>query len=130
MGSVPQAFQSSRPFKRPSINYSSVNRLDDHIHTLPELVVFNSKHNRDHLFGIQARSTAPWDYFTHGDFKNAVVNCAKWIEENVPLNRETKAPVALFMESDFGLMIYEFALMSIGIPVESSRLIIISSTAI
>ncbi|KAK5991526.1 Non-canonical non-ribosomal peptide synthetase ascB [Cladobotryum mycophilum] len=113
--------EALRPFNRPPVNFASAERLEGHIHSLPELVDFNAVNNPDHLFCIQARSTAPFDHFTHAQFKIAVANCARWIQENVPLQPTTSpdaltkmAPVALFMESDFGLMIHEFALMSIG----------------
>ncbi|KAK7419763.1 hypothetical protein QQX98_003135 [Neonectria punicea] len=113
---------SVRPFVKPAVNFASLERLDGCLHSLPELVDFNAQNNADHPFCIQAKSDG-LDTFTHADFKTAVANCAAWIKENVPLRASTEpngltkmAPVALFMQSDFGLVIHEFALLSIGVP--------------
>ncbi|KAK7430456.1 hypothetical protein QQZ08_002975 [Neonectria magnoliae] len=113
---------SVRPFVKPAVNFASLERLDGCVHSLPELVDFNAQNNADHPFCIQAKSDG-LDTFTHADFKTAVSNCAAWIKENVPLRESTEpngltkmAPVALFMQSDFALVIHEFALLSIGVP--------------
>lgn len=114
------------PFVKPKVNFASAERLDGCIHSLPELVDFNSLNNSNHTFCVQAKSAEPFDTITHGEFKVAVSKCAAWLKENLPIrptNDEkalTKmAPVALFMESDIGLVIHEFALMSIGVPVSA-----------
>lgn len=120
------------PFVKPAVNFAFKDRLEDCIHSIPELIDFNSIHNENHPFCIQAKSDAPSDIFTHGDFKIALANCIQWIRDNVPLRKTTNpkartkmAPVALFMQSDFGLVIYEFALISLGVPVRVTRLAII-----
>jgi hypothetical protein len=113
-----------RPFVRAPVNFASPEKLEGCIHSLPELVDFNAVNNESHPFCVQAKATGPFDTITHGEFKVAVLKCAEWIRENLPLQPTTgdkaltkMAPVALFMESDIGLAIHEFALMSIGVPV-------------
>ncbi|KXX82807.1 L-aminoadipate-semialdehyde dehydrogenase large subunit [Madurella mycetomatis] len=112
-----------RPFIRPTTNYASPQKLEGFLHSLPELVDFNAANNAAHPFCIQAKPTPPFDTITHGEFKVAVSRCAAWLKENLPLGPAlmptslTKmAPVALLMESDFGLVVHEFALMSLGVP--------------
>jgi hypothetical protein len=113
-----------RPFARPAVNFASTERLEGCMHSLPELVDFNAVNNASHPFCIQAASSGALDTITHGEFKVAVSRCAAWLKENLPIRPAagekalTKmAPVALFMQSDIGLVIHEFALMSIGVPV-------------
>lgn len=112
------------PFVKPQVNFASAQRLKGCIHSLPELVDFNSLNNQHHTFCVQAKSSEPFDTITHGEFKVAVSKCAAWLKENLPIRPSSDdkaltkmAPVALFMESDIGLVIHEFALMSIGVPV-------------
>ncbi|GAB1313202.1 Adenylate-forming reductase stbB [Madurella fahalii] len=112
-----------RPFIRPATNYASPEKLEGFLHSLPELVDFNAVNNAAHPFCIRAKPTPPFDTITHGEFKVAVSRCAAWLKENLPLGPAlmpksvTKmAPVALLMESDFGLVVHEFALMSLGVP--------------
>ncbi|KAI9152366.1 Non-canonical non-ribosomal peptide synthetase ascB [Paramyrothecium foliicola] len=112
-----------KPFIKAPANFASPERLERHIHSLPELIDFNAQNNGDHPFCIQAKPTGELDTITHADFRIAVANCARWLKENLPLgparsdNALTrKAPVALFMESDFGLVVHEFALLSLQIP--------------
>ncbi|KAF7562622.1 hypothetical protein G7046_g1521 [Stylonectria norvegica] len=123
MGSVIQSESATvRPFVKPAVNFVSTQRLEGCLHSLPELVDFNAIHNATHPFCIQAKADG-LDTFSHADFKVAVANCAAWIRENVPLKETTDpnaltkwAPVALFMQSDFGLVLHEFALLSLGVP--------------
>lgn len=118
----------TRPFIRPATNYASPEKLEGFLNSLPELVDFNAVNNAAHPFCIQAKPTPPFDTITHGEFKVAVSRCAAWLKENLPLGPAlmpkslTKmAPVALLMESDFGLVVHEFALMSLGVPVSLRR---------
>ncbi|KAF7554687.1 hypothetical protein G7Z17_g2694 [Cylindrodendrum hubeiense] len=123
MGSIVHIEETPvRPFVRPAVNFASVKRIEGCLHSLPELVDFNAQNNAAHRFCIQAKSDG-LDTFTHADFKVAVSNCARWIQDNVPLRESTEpnavtkmAPVALFMQSDFGLVVHEFALLSLGVP--------------
>ncbi|KAJ0165996.1 L-2-aminoadipate reductase, partial [Colletotrichum tanaceti] len=92
------------------------------------LIDFNAAHNPSHPFCVQAKAAGPFDTVTHAEFKVAVSRCAAWLKENLPLtsagdnksdsaaSNKTMAPVALFMESGVGLVMHEFALMSIGVP--------------
>ncbi|KAH7305896.1 hypothetical protein B0I35DRAFT_483651 [Stachybotrys elegans] len=112
-----------RPFNKAPIDFVSTKRQPGAVCSLPELVDYNAQHNSSHNFCIQGKPGGEFDTFTHADFKVAAANCAKWLKANLPLgpsqapNAITKnAPVALFMESDFGLVVHEFALLSLGIP--------------
>ncbi|KAK4172027.1 L-aminoadipate-semialdehyde dehydrogenase large subunit [Triangularia setosa] len=109
-------------FIKAVLNYASPDRLSGCLHSLPELIDFNALNNPSHPFCIQAKSTAPHATITHGEFKVAASRCAGWLKGNLPLgpavieDSVTKmAPVALLMESDFGLVLHEFALMAMGI---------------
>jgi acyl-coenzyme A synthetase/AMP-(fatty) acid ligase/nucleoside-diphosphate-sugar epimerase len=112
-----------RPFNKAPSDFKSPTRMDGYFHTLHELVDYNAIHNASHPFCIQGKSGGELDTFTHGDFKVAVSNCVAWLKKNLKLgasanpNGLTKnAPVALFMESNFGLVVHEFALLALGIP--------------
>lgn len=116
-----------RPFAKANVDFFSAERKENYIHSLPELVDFNAVHNPDHLLCIQARSNAPWVKVTNAQFKVAIDQCAQWITDNVKLPEiKTKnglterPPVALLMESDFGLLVHQFALVSMGIPVRGT----------
>ncbi|EGR49698.1 uncharacterized protein TRIREDRAFT_59690 [Trichoderma reesei QM6a] len=120
-----------RSFVKANVDFSSAERKEDYIHSLPELVDFNAVQNPNHLLCIQARSNAPWVKITNAQFKVAIDQCATWIAENVKLPKARtkhdltgRLPVALLMESDFGLLVHQFALVSMGIPplVLSARL--------
>ncbi|CAN8103575.1 unnamed protein product [Discula destructiva] len=111
------------PFVKAVLNFTSNVRLKDCLHSVPELIDFNATHNANHPFCIQAKSNAEPDIFTHGEFKVAAANCVQWLRDNVPLRETTDpkaltrmAPVALLMQSDVGLVIHEFALISLGVP--------------
>lgn len=113
-----------RAFVKAKVDFFSSERKEDHVHSLPELIDFNAIHNPDHLFCIQARSNEPFINVTNAQFKVAVDQCAQWIADNVKLPTAAtknglveRPPVALLMESDFGLIVHQFALVSMGIPV-------------
>lgn len=116
---------SLRPFVRAKVDFFSPEKKDQHVRSLPELIDFNSIHNKDHVFCIQAQPDDSFVKVTCRQFKAAITRCAQWITETIKLppahvseNGETKrAPVALLMESDLGLLIHQFALISLGIPV-------------
>jgi acyl-CoA synthetase (AMP-forming)/AMP-acid ligase II len=115
-----------RSFVKANVDFSSAERKEDYIHSLPELVDFNAVQNPNHLLCIQARSNAPWVKITNAQFKVAIDQCATWIAENVKLPKARtkhdltgRLPVALLMESDFGLLVHQFALVSMGIPVRN-----------
>ncbi|KAL7941141.1 acetyl-CoA synthetase-like protein [Trichoderma barbatum] len=119
------------PFVKANLEFFSAEKKDNHVRSLPELIDFNAVHNPDHPLCIQTRSTEPSVTVTHAQFKVAIDQCAQWIAENVKLPASTtknglteKHPVALLMESDFGLLVHQFALVSMDIPplVLSARL--------
>lgn len=106
---------------------------------MPELIDFNAEHNADQLFCLQATKEtqntpqAKPVAITHIQLKRAILRCSKrLIAEIEELKQPHKKddgqfvkcqPVALFGESDVGLLIHLFALMSLGVPVSfSSRL--------
>lgn len=131
-------------FKVPPINLRSSTPEKDEIRTLPELLEWNARENPDHVFCVQAEkrsrdgeSDNPYEMtsITNADFKRAVGRCVRWLEGNVPGLKDIGPPgddaekpagkpptVALLMESDVGILIHLFALMSIGVPVSYSRL--------
>ncbi|KAL7916733.1 acetyl-CoA synthetase-like protein [Trichoderma velutinum] len=120
-----------RSFVTANVDFFSAEKKDNYVHSLPELIDFNAVHNPDHNLCIQTRSTEPSINVTNAQFKVAIDQCAQWISENVKLPPVTpkngltdKHPVALLMESDFGLLVHQFALVSMGIPplVLSARL--------
>lgn len=113
-----------RAFVKAKVDFFSSERKENYVHSLPELIDFNAAHNPDHLFCIQARSNEPFINVTNAQFKVAVDQCAQWIADNVKLptvatknDLVERPPVALLMESDFGLIVHQFALVSMGIPV-------------
>lgn len=86
------------------------------VQSLTELINFNSVHNASHPFCVQAKADGSLDAVTHAQFKDAVSRCADWAREALaPLT--PGEPVALLMESDLGLVAYEFALISAETPV-------------
>lgn len=128
-------------FKSPPINLRSSTPEKDEIRSLPELLEWNARENPDHVFCVQAEtkrqgveSDDPYELrsLTNDDFKRAVGRCVRWFEGNVPGLKDLGSPdgdaenlaekppaVALLMESDVGILIHLFALMSIGVPVSS-----------
>lgn len=129
MGSL-QNLTDHRPFSKPVVDFTSPERLEGRMHSLPELVNFNAESNAGHAFCMQMRTDGSLDTINHADFKVALDNCIRWLKTNVPnIANPTSsgasgiitnaAPVALLMESDFNLIVHEFSLMSIGVPVRS-----------
>lgn len=136
-------------FKVPPINLRSLTPEKDEIRTLPELLEWNARENPDHLFCVQAEkkrqigeSNDPYELtsITNDDFKRAVGRCVRWLEGNVPGLKDLGSPdgdaekvtgkppaVALLMESDVGILIHLFALMSIGVPVSDHTLSYVGS---
>lgn len=89
---------------------------DGRVQSLTELLDFNALHNASHPFCVQAKSDGSLDTVTHAAFKAAVSRCADWARDAVAAP-VAGAPVALLMESDVGLVVHEFALISIETPV-------------
>lgn len=136
--------QPPKPFRRARIdlrNEPAGTHVPDNqpVRTLVELLEHNSAHNPHHLVCLQAKKKSQtragepreFDFIpvTHAQLKAAVVRCCAWLLQNVreaqvPVRSDKGhwrkcAPVAIFMESDLGLLIHELALMSLGIPVSA-----------
>jgi acyl-CoA synthetase (AMP-forming)/AMP-acid ligase II len=122
------------PFLPAKICLDPPSPQSSEIRTLPELLEYNSRHNPEHLFCLQAKKrdkNVPYELIsvTHLQLKRAVLQCSNWIVSNIPeleLPRRQEdgevvkgRPVALFMESDVGLVIQLLSLLSLGIPVSS-----------
>ena len=126
---------ASSPFKRAKIHLQPINGSADDVQTVPQLIEYNARHNPDHLICIQAlkqEASAPQQFHSvsHLQLAQAILGCSEWLVKNV---RELRLPwkgddgrfakgppVALFMESDVGLLIHTFSLMSLGVPVLAS----------
>ena len=106
-------------------------RLDE-IRTVPELLQFNALNNPDHLFCIQARKAAEDQTpvfldVTFAQLKDAVLRCSTWLTTNLvglspPCKDHTNntvkcPPVALLVDSNVGLLLHEYGLMYLGVPV-------------
>ncbi len=121
------------PFRRARVNIQSFQTETDSIRSLPQLIDFNASQNPDHPFCVQARKQTKHPLpdlliISHQQLKQAVLNCSEWLMTNIaelvlPFPSEGTAlkgsPIALFLESDFGLLVYKLALISLGVPVSS-----------
>ena len=107
------------------------------IQTVPELIEYNARENASHPFCIQSRksgtdgSSSDWEFITisHLQLKQSILRCSSWLCEGIegmrlPRKNSTTdqefvkgPPVALFMESDFGLLVHQLSLVSLGVPV-------------
>ncbi|KAK8054756.1 hypothetical protein PG994_009823 [Apiospora phragmitis] len=106
-----------KPFARARFDLSSDQPISDEdssrVQSLIELIDFNSTHNASHTFCIQGKSDGSLSPVTHAEFKAACFSKTLAADDNATAER---APVALLMESDVGLVIHEFALISNGAP--------------
>ncbi|TLD33420.1 hypothetical protein PspLS_00308 [Pyricularia sp. CBS 133598] len=85
---------------------------ESRVQSLTELIDFNSVHNASHPFCVQAKADGSLNAVTHAEFKDAVSRCADWVRGALDAASTPGEPVALLMESDFSLVVYEFALIS------------------
>ncbi|KAF7507856.1 hypothetical protein GJ744_010020 [Endocarpon pusillum] len=124
---------SGARFRTPRIDLQATDKDCDAIRTVPELIDFNAKHNPDQLFCLQATKAgqdvihATTIAITHLQLWHAISRCstrliAEIAELKLPFENSdggfTKSqPVALYLESDVGLLIHLFSLMSLGVPV-------------
>jgi hypothetical protein len=120
-------------FETPRINLQAADDDCEAIRTVPELIDFNAKHNPDQLFCVQATKAtqnalhATTIAITHLQLWHAILHCSTRLSAEIAELRLSYRsdegrfakcqPVALFMESDVGLLIHLFAFMSLGIPV-------------
>ena len=99
---------------------------------MPELIEYNASHNPHYQFCIQAQKQSPdarpqLRSVSHLQLKHAIAQCQAWlmntlVELKLPLANSDgtvskSPPVALFLESDVGLLIHLFSLMGLGVPV-------------
>jgi hypothetical protein len=108
---------------------------DNEIRSVPELVEYNARHNPKYIFCVQAGKKVQVGStgrdllaVTHMQLKNAILKCSRWVVAHISqLQRPHKdgesgdivkgPPVALFMESDIGILIHLFSFLGLGIPV-------------
>jgi acyl-coenzyme A synthetase/AMP-(fatty) acid ligase len=126
MGSI----ERCPPFTTAVYDINNPSPSPGSIRTIPELIEYNAQNNAAHLFCIQAVTKPNRTYellkVTHGDLKDAILRCSKWLISNVrelELPKELQGqivkgrPIALFTESDLSLVIYLYALLHLGVPV-------------
>ena len=104
----------------------------DQIRTVPELLNFNALNNPNHPFCIQTLKTSDGSSptfleITFAQLKEAVLRCSAWLTANIGelspprkdhTNRVVRCfPVALLVDSNVGLLIHEYGLMCLGVPV-------------
>lgn len=105
------------------------------ITSLPDLIKFNARHNPDHTFCIQARSSSERNgaakrknpafdacSITFAQLETAVYACASAISTLATRDQEsnyltTSQPLALYLESDVGLFFHLAALLTLNLPV-------------
>lgn len=119
-------------FVRARIDLEASESQKNGIRTVPELLEFNAKTNPHHLFCVQARkhanaSDSAFLNVTHAQLAQAVLRCSAWLTENVaelclPYKNDVGqavrgSPVALFVNSNVGLLIHKIGLMCLGVPV-------------
>lgn len=124
----PMSPSTTTSFSRANINLQSQETTS--IQTVPELVEYNATYNPHHLFCIQAQkqiqdARPQLLSVSHLQLKRAIAQCQAWlvntlVELDLPssgTDGTACAPVALYVESDVGLLIHLFSLMGLGVPV-------------
>ena len=116
------------PFVGARIGGPAKERRDGSIRTIPELVEYNARHNSDHVFCVQAEKNGKGaQIITYSQLRQAILHCSRWLIHNVheldlPTRNENGevikcSPIALFMESDVGILIHLLSLLGLGVPV-------------
>ncbi|KAF2968004.1 hypothetical protein GQX73_g5534 [Xylaria multiplex] len=112
-------------FRRPYLRVDKPSN-DISIRSVPELVDFNAVTNPDALFCVQAIKGLADKAVTMGQLRDAVIRCKFALQKSLyirsPIATEDgkilkSPPVALFMDSDLGLLFHLLALMGLGVPV-------------
>lgn len=124
----PKSPSATTAFSRAKINLHTQDSTS--IQSIPELIEYNAIYNPRHLFCIQAQKQIQDGrpqllYVSHLQLKLAIAECQVWlantlVELKLPSSSTTGticAPVALYVESDVGLLIHLFSLMGLGVPV-------------
>lgn len=103
------------------------------IRTIPELIEFNAKVNPDSLYCVQALKTQDEERtraseVTMRQLRNVIWRCScdlrAWLiglddssAANESQSHVKPDPVALLMDSDIGLLLHLFSLLSLGVPI-------------
>lgn len=103
------------------------------IRTIPELIEFNAKANPDSLYCVQALKTQDGEtkrasQVTMRQLRNAIWRCSgdlrAWLIglDDSSATNESRThvkpdPVALLLDSDLGLLLHLFSLLSLGVPI-------------
>ena len=126
---------AKKPFTRAEINVQAPADDPSRIRSLPELIEFDAQHNPDHVFCLQARkgaggSSPDFREITFWQLKQAVHLCSEWLKTHImELALPSKEadgrikkgpPVALLMDSEITLLVYQYALLGLGVPVCSA----------
>lgn len=133
-GTTKSSFE--RPHFTPLPPKSGTEDQLETITSLPDLIEFNARHNPDHVFCIQARSSigrheaaensnATFNPcpITFAQLESAVHACASTISTLMPQKQDASGgskasePLALYLESDVGLFFHLAALLNLNVPV-------------
>jgi acyl-coenzyme A synthetase/AMP-(fatty) acid ligase len=108
----------------PVFDTSSPPAPAEKIKSTIDLIDFNAEHNPNALFCIQMEEHDVLLEISYKTFRDMISRSQAWVEENIHTvgrdesNKMSKPhSIALFMDSDVGLLAYLFALMGLGIPV-------------
>lgn len=123
--------EAKRAFKPANLELKQ-NSASSSIRTIPELIEYNAKVNPDALYCVQAlkppdEETGRASQVTMRQLRSAIWRCSgdlrAWLvglEDSSASNEgETYVkpdPVALLLDSDIGLVIHLFSLLSLGVP--------------
>lgn len=123
--------QPRRAFKPADIDLKQPSTSDS-IRTIPELIEYNAKVNPDALYCIQAlkpqdEQTTKASRVSMRQLRNAIWRCSDNLRggligfDDLSASKEGQTPikpepVALLLDSDMGLLVHLFSLLSLGVP--------------
>lgn len=109
----------------PRVVDRQVSNGDARIRTFPDLIRFNAENNPEHTFCVQAEKQSDGlglRRITCLELIHSVAKCSQWLKDNVARTEAgNNSTVALLMDSDIGILLHLFALMSLGMPVSICR---------
>lgn len=124
--------QAKRAFKPADIDMKQ-SLASGSIRTIPELIEFNSRANAESLYCVQALKTQHAEtttalQVTMRQLRNAIWRCSGdlrgWLIglDDTSATDESQShvkpdPVALLLDSDIGLLLHLFSLLSLGVPI-------------
>ncbi|KAL8722888.1 MAG: hypothetical protein Q9225_000721 [Loekoesia sp. 1 TL-2023] len=128
------SYDASTVFNQGKVDLQDQDR--SRIQTVPELIEHNALYNPEHVFCIQAQKQARKQASAPGlslrsvsyfQLKLSIARCQAWLLRTIVQLRtpaiksdgtvEKGRPIALFVESDVGLLVHLFSFMSLGVPV-------------